>query len=284
MKSPDAFPSKKQQTEEASPELPLDEIRKIYDEHLNLVDAQLELISDSLHDLTSKIESEKPDTLVFLDISARIFGVPFKKYLDEKMGNQAPEVRFYNDFDLKRKYMEKKDMEDIFEKDFDPYKNQKVFVIDETYSIGKGLAALREAKKKLDMDIHYFALSYDPEGLDDEVRDENFKDTSLSREEHEQNLEDLDSDPYVTIYPNPIHNMFSRYTTRLYIDKSLGVLLTNNSAVEKSKLPKKRNAIPDASGYETPEQKAYEIEINKLARELVEVVKEKIYNKLSSKI
>jgi orotate phosphoribosyltransferase-like protein len=243
---------------------------------LELVCEQLEIIAPSLRDLAHRIEQMKPDTLVFLDKSARIFGTPYLQYLTATMGDTAPAVRFYNDTELKSRYLFDLDKEDILEQDFEQLRGKNVVFVDETFSTGKGAVALYEAAVAVGAYPYYAALSQDPQP--ESVIGDRGTHHDISEELHVLKVDDLMKQGKMIIYDNPIRNLFSRFASRLYIDEAEGktVPLTHY----KQSAAKSTNNIPDANTYVTPPDAMtmaeYEAGMTKRIYAYVRVVKAKI--------
>ncbi|MBP7741198.1 MAG: phosphoribosyltransferase [Candidatus Pacebacteria bacterium] len=258
------------------PAIPLEQVQAIRDEELKSALEQIEMIKDSLQNLANRIKEERPDLVVFLDLSARIFGTPFLKYLSETMGKEAPPIRFYNDQELKGLYLQGEDADDVIEKDFEQIKGKKVFFVDETFSTGKGAIALQEAANKVDADAYYFALSKDPnteqglgvKGLHHDI----------SEKEHFEKVNALVEEGRIVVYDNPIQELFSRFATRLYAQDWQGETLPLHVK------SKSESNIPDANSYYAPPEgmsmEEYSSEISKSADMYVRTVKDKVYEAL----
>lgn len=176
----------------------------------------LEIIKESLRELIDKIQAESPDFIVFLDKGARIFGIPFRKYLREQGIDKIPEVRFYNDEKLKKSYTygEGDDIENIGQRDFSAVKDKKLFFIDETFSGGKGAICLQKALQASGLeDYQYFALSQNPEPTED-VKDWQY---SISEKQYREDKKQLEENPKFTVYPNSLEHLFSKDASGLYI-------------------------------------------------------------------
>lgn len=204
------------------------EIRNQYEERiLNLTDEQLEIIQPSLKDFISKVISEQPDIIFFMDKGARIFGTPIKKFLDNLNLPKMPEIKFYNDDDLKGSYLDEDDkipFDEIVNRDFSEIKDKKIFFFDETFSSGKGAATLKEAKNILNNEnIFYFALTKDPLGRLKKWREEIKKGKlmmfyDIPLQHHEDVLRQIEEDEKFVIYENEISDLFSSKAASLYVD------------------------------------------------------------------
>jgi adenine/guanine phosphoribosyltransferase-like PRPP-binding protein len=263
------------------PAIPLEQIESTRQKELKTAFEQIEMIKGSLKDLAHRIETEKPDLVVFLDLSARIFGTPFLKYLSETMGKEAPPIRFYNDQELKGRYLHDEDADDVIEKDFEQIRGKKVFFVDETYSTGKGATALQEAAMKVNADAYYFALSKDPnteqglgvKGLHHDI----------SEETHFAKVNALTKEGRIVVYENPIHELFSRFATRLYTQDWQGETLPLHLKPNAGS----KSTMPDANSYFTPPEgmtmEEYSSEISRSADTYVRTVKQKVYQTLKDK-
>lgn len=258
------------------PAIPLEKIQAIREEELKTAFEQIEMIKGSLQDLANRIKEEKPDLIVFLDLSARVFGTPFLKYLSETMGKEAPPIRFYNDQELKGRYLQGEEADDVIAQDFEQIRGKKVFFIDETFSTGKGATALQEAANKVDADAYYFALSKDPnteQGLG--VRGLHH---DISEEDHFAKVNALVEEGRIVVYENPIQELFSRFATRLYAQDWQGETLPLHVK------SKSEGNIPHADSYYAPPEgmtmEEYSSEISKNADTYVRTVKEKVYEAL----
>ena len=264
-------------------QIPIENIRQINAELVQHATEQLNLIGPSLRDLAHRIETEKPDVLIFLDKSARPFGTPFKKHLDEKMGTEAPIVRFYNDAHLKQAYLDndKDEIEQIAKEDFEELLNKKVFFIDETYSKGRGAAALESAQSILGPDIYYFALTIDPTTPAPPLHRGEFV---LTEEQHQDAIDRIKGDPHFIYYPNPVHNLFSREISRLYVEErddgsTYGIWGTDQEAQPIDRTLSIRDVIQAPEGVD---QEKYEKEFRSSVFETIRTVKQKIYDTLEN--
>jgi orotate phosphoribosyltransferase-like protein len=264
---------------EGIPVVPLEKIDAINAEELDIANKQIEMIKGSLQDLAHRIEEDKPDIVVFLDLSARLFGSPFLKYLSETMKDNAPLVRFYNDQDLKGRYLHNEVNEDVIEGDFEQIRGKKVFFVDETFSMGKGAVALHEAAMKVGADAHYFALSKDPDvaqGLGEKGTHYNISETT-----HLAKVKALTDDGRIVVYENPIKNLFSRFASRLYVHDWQGETLPLDS---KPKDTKGGGNIPNANSYYKPPDgmtmEEYVTTVSAKSDALVRAMKNKVYEAL----
>ncbi len=266
------FPSPKKEKEPMSQVASIQELLLQKEKTKADAEKQLEILKVSLQDLAHRIEGEKPNTLIFLDMSARLFGTPYLKYLRETMGNNAPNIRFYNDQELKGKYLANEDVADVARRDFADLNGKKVFFVDETFSTGKGVGALVEAFKSIQADMSYFALSKNP---DPKFQDE----LGLTKEVQESKRDELLKQSNIVVYDNPIPVLFSRTMKSLYVTDWQG---KTNPLVKSSKA--KPNSIPNADSYFLPPKgmtmDEYNIESKKITDSLVREVKDKIYTTL----
>jgi len=262
-----------------TPVTSLEEIDAIQAEELQMATKQIEEIKESLKDLAHRIEVEEPQLLIFLDVSARVLGTPFLKYLSEIMGPETPLVRFYNDHDLKGRYLRDEMNDDLVENDFETLRGKKIFFIDETYSTGKGAIALHEAAMAVGADAYYFALSKDPhvqDGLGDwrEHYD-------ISEETHFDKVKALTNEGRIVTYQNPIKNLFARFASRLYVHDSHG---ETSPISMKSEGQKKSTGIPNANSYLVPPtgmtMEEYVATIAQKSDTFVRAIKDKVYRAL----
>ncbi len=106
------------------------------------------------------VVAEQPDVVIFLDNGARVLGTPIIKYLNQLNLPKIPEFKFYNDDDLKRRYLDKAINRDYAESEFGHLKGKKVLFFDEIFADGIGLGAIQNIRKRLNnYDTFYFALS-----------------------------------------------------------------------------------------------------------------------------
>lgn len=198
--------------------------QRMIDKILKHADEQLEIIRPALKDFIRRIEVDQPDTIYFLDKSARIFGTPFKKYLESLSLKKMPQINYFNDHDLKGLYLAggltKLSSEEILGDTAREFKGKKIFFLDETYSGGKGAASLKRLKEITENeDISYFALSRD-DGIKKQEEVEDFDSTyGIKYLEHEKVLDEIAKDPNFIIYANQISTLFSREVAALYLDE-----------------------------------------------------------------
>lgn len=266
---------------------------KELDENLvNKTEEHLEIIKDSLRDFVKRIQNEKPDMVIFLDKSARVFGEPIFKYLNEQKIPKIPDVRFYNDDYLKGLYLKCKLNKESVDEELSDLKNKKVFFLDETFSSGKGAATIKKAKEFLgNSEMFYFALTQDkgPKILDDfEVC------YPLLEKEHKRNLNEINNDSSFKIYNNDIRDLFSREASRLYVteaDENEKVRTINKlpyGSSKKIKISGKEITIPSAydsdERYEYPcDKKEYFRLKEKEKQNTINIIKEKIIDTLKAK-
>jgi hypothetical protein len=213
--------------------------------------------------LTEIIAIEKPDMVVFLDKGARVLATPIEKFLRDKT-DYVPKFRFYNDDRLKRSYLsfQSNSMYQysyfrVVEEDFLPYKDKKVFFIDETYSMGKGAAALSEAIAESGVDGYYFALTRDPESREEEDWDED-EDHRVTYQQIQDAVERLRKQGRLKIYDNDIGYLFTKNAALLYVaDKKLGETIPAYELIPGDKVDEeydytiKRGKLPNSRAYLT---------------------------------
>lgn len=268
----ESFSTKKEPTKVGNtPVPPLEEIDRSLDLLLYETHKQLEVIGESLIELALEIETNKPDAIVFLDLSARILGSPYKKYLRETMGNNAPQVRFYNDHELKGRFLAGKDIDDIVQRDFDAVQGQKVFFIDETFSHGKGAAAILSAANIAGVDAYYYALSRDPSPS------EKFELTTSA----DRIIQEGRKSGRIIIYDNYIKNLFPRMGSRLYMQDIQGQTMPLAVPVDSSQ---GANNVPDARSYTKPPEgmsiEEYEKKVSQSIDSSVRDIKDLVYKTL----
>ncbi len=249
----------------------LEAIDTLLSEEQDKAEKELAIIGESLRTLAQKIEQDRPDVLVFLDLSARILAAPYQKYLSERMGREAPLIRFYNDHELKGRFLAHEDLNGLTETDFEPLRGKKIFFIDETFSEGKGALALLEASAAAGIDGQYFALTKDPEPPSDKIL------SDKDRLRVEQNI----ADNKIVIYDHPIHNLFSRFGSRLYVQEHQGT--TRPVQVSKSEAMNS-STIPHADSYMRPPEgmsmEEYQLAASAKFDAATREMKEKIYQTL----
>jgi hypothetical protein len=164
---------------------PLKSDLKIKEENKEIIEKterDLDQIAPALVELCKEAKKEKPDNLIFLDKSCRIFAGPIKKFIRDILAGKkdySPNFLFFNDDEFKNSIVRrneenkfeaivddgtKKKIDDIFKE----IKGEKTFIIDETFSFAKGVRAFVEAVryynqgKKQDekVEILYFSLAY----------------------------------------------------------------------------------------------------------------------------
>ena len=272
------FPQRKVEKAPKNQVTPLEKIRTDAEKSLHEAEGQLEILKGSLQNLAHCIEEEKPDVLIFLDLSARMFGTPFLKYLRETMGDSAPQIRFYNDQELKGGYLSGEDVANIAKRDFSNLSGKKVFFIDETFSTGKGVGALQEAFKVIDADMKYFALSKNP---DPKFQDE----LGLSTETQEVKRNEILQHPNVVVYDNPIQVLFSRNMRSLYVQDWQGKTITLSGRSKTTQ--KSSGTFPSVDSFYAPPpgmtMDEYKKEESQIVDSLVRRVKDKIYTTLTDK-
>jgi adenine/guanine phosphoribosyltransferase-like PRPP-binding protein len=262
-----------------SPATPLDDIDASLAIGLDKASHDIEMIKSSLKDLAQRIQSEKPDVVVFLDLSARIFGTPYLRYLKETMREEAPLIRFYNDQDLKGKYLHDEPSDDLILQDSTNFRGRKVFFVDETFSSGKGAVAIEDASAKAGIDAYYFALSRAPRSDWDNEDDHN-----ISKEAHLAKVDSFVKEGRIIVYENPIQTMFSRFAVRLYVQDWQGKTLPiSDDSEQKSE---NVSTLPNANNYIIPPEdmslEEYSAAITERKETFVRTIKEKIYEALKS--
>ena len=233
----------------------LEQIDTLGKERLEDARKQIEVIAESLRDLAQKIEDEKPDVLVFLDVSARLLGSPYKKYLSERMGRASPRVLYYNDQDLKGLFLRNGKMDEKAQQDFRELQGKKVFFIDETFSEGKGAGAILSAAEIVGMDAQYVAITRDPDAPKSEYIIGDVE-KAISRFQQKGK---------VIVYGNPIHNLFSRFGSRLYVEDAGG----ETRSLHKKVSADPSNTIPSANSYVVPPSGMSVDEYNKQVSEIL---------------
>jgi hypothetical protein len=266
---------------------------KELDENLvNKSAEQLEIIKESLQDFVKRIQEEEPDMVFFMDKSARVFGEPIFRYLNDQKMLKMPEIRFYNDDYLKGLYLNGKLDKKSVDKELYCLEGKKIFFLDETFSGGKGAATIKKSAEFIDnCEIFYFALTQDkrPKVLDD------FGVWfTLSEEEHKKNLKEISDDDNFKIYDNDIGELFSREVSKLYVMETdeNGKLRTVNvlpyGSSKKINVQEREIIIPNSydfnEGYEYPcDKKEYFRLKEKEKQNTINVVKEKILETLRQK-
>jgi hypothetical protein len=221
---------------------PVEEIEAANAKLVETARVQLEQLKPSLNDLMQRIIDEKPELVVFLDKGARVLGTPIAKFLRDKT-ESLPEIRFYNDDRLKGSYLNFKsgyahedDFWKVVEKDFAPYKGKKIFFIDETFSGGKGAAALSSAIVDAGVDGYYFALTKDPDAQEEYDWDED-KNHRVSYQQMMDAVDRLRQNGKLKIYGNNIGYLFTKDASALYvIDKAKGQTGSRYEVIPKGKL------------------------------------------------
>ncbi|MES2225198.1 MAG: hypothetical protein V4480_00115 [Patescibacteria group bacterium] len=249
-------------------------VEQLLSEELRGAEQDLAIIGESLRAFARLVEAERPDVLVFLDVSVRIFGTPYLKYFSERMGRGAPSIRFYNDHNLKGAFLGYTPLDPIVQNDFESLKGKKVFFVDETFSEGKGALALLEASSRAGIAARYIALTKDPEPPSSKILNE--EDEILV----EQDIEDGN----IIIYDHPIHNLFSRYGSRLYVKEEVeGKTRPMQVSREKATAA---SSIPHADSYSVPPEgmssEEYQLAVSAKFDASVRDLKEKIYQTLKA--
>lgn len=267
-----SFESGAQENRRGSNVPSLEQIDQLISNRIREVEKQLNLIAPALRELAEKIEQEKPHAVVFLDVSARIFGTPYLKHLRKKMGDETPDIGFFNDHLLKARQETQQDFADTAKELFKDYTGKKVFFIDETYSNGKGAIAIVEAAEVANVDAYYFAFSQDPSPNSDyELSDEEEATINVAKEEGR-----------VIISNNPFSNLFSRWASRLYVQDFQGE--TMPLARQTQTTARAAGGIPDANSYVVPPdgmtQQEYAEAASKKMDDAARTIKDLIYQKL----
>lgn len=257
---------------------PLEAYDKLNAEHLSETDRQLELLRGPLQDIAHRAEAERPDELLFLDRSARILGTPYLKFLGQRMGKEAPAVRFYNDDLLKGEYIAGRSVDDLAKHDLGRLAGKKVFIVDETLSSGKGAAAMREAMRAVEADFKHFSLSR-------AVSDGNeMNEYPIGAQRHSANIEALAADDRFIRYDVPIDDLFTRFPSRLYIEERNGMTVSPARLAQQS-AEVSSSSMPDANSYMVPPKgltkEEYLEGVSKRADALVRAVKDRIYKALA---
>jgi adenine/guanine phosphoribosyltransferase-like PRPP-binding protein len=277
---------------------PVEEIEAANAKLVETARIQLEQIQPSLRDLTQRIIDEKPDMVVFLDKGARILATSVARFL-RRESEHLPEIRFYNDDKLKSTYLHFQDgfaypdnYDQIVEQDFSPYKGKKVFFIDETFSFGKGAAALSNAIENSGVDGYYFALTKDPDpeqSEDDWDEDETHQ---VSYSQMQDAIGRLRDKGKVKIYDNNIGYLFTKDAARLYvINQGRGQTASRYEIIPEDKLDEeydysiKPGKFPNARAYMLEyadrDWKEYDRQVRLSNRRTVGVLKNEITNTLN---
>ena len=260
---------------------------------------QLDSIKPILEILIHKIIYKKPDRIVFLDKSARIFGSPLHALLKTLNLDKIPDISFYNDKELKRRYIDGERLADIERTDFAPYKDDRIFFVDETFSYGKISCALKKISEDLDIDLWYFALSKDPKPRESEFFE--FTGTHelpygiptqiLLRQKRE-----VRDDPKFIIGDFEQKNLFSDDAGTLYITESTSSpqktearfrVLTEKEADEEFRYEERERLVPHARAFaDVPDGSSswaeHDKEIRMLNFETIKILKKLIYDTLVS--
>lgn len=189
---------------------PLDFIKRRNAELLQTADKQLEQIGPSLRDLTQRILDQKPDVVIFLDKSARIFAGPMFRFLRERKLDPMPQLRFYNDDDLKIIYRDENEVDamTVAREDFVDLRGKMIVIVDETFAFGVGANAMMAGMSEVGADAAYFALSVQKTQQSSPI-------VSMSR--FTENLKKAKSNKKIHVYDNDIDELFSRNAARLYV-------------------------------------------------------------------
>ena len=167
------------------PNEPEEEFGRDYSDRIEQMREQIPLIAPELVDIAEKALEEKPECIIFLDKSARLFGTPFMRYLSfrqdgiPKEERYKPKILFFNDDYYKEKKIASgsnvvANVDISFEDDFlqkmakdmlDPWAGKNIFIVDDCISGGRSLRTIYEflhyyngqTDKKINTD--YFALS-----------------------------------------------------------------------------------------------------------------------------
>ena len=249
---------------------------------------QLEIIKESLRDFVGRIIIEQPDVVVFMDKGARIFGTPIKEYLKILGLPKVPEIRYYNDDDLKLAYVNNLNIQKMVDEDLADLKDKKVFFLDETYFSGKGAAALKKAKNILNNEnISYFALTVCPnEQARKEEVDEWQDHHALPLEEHQKIIEEIKKDKNFVVYENEAMQLFSRLAAKYYVEqikvneRTTTVHFGSKKMMrlkEEEYIKTGQREISFPSAFETPEE---EMEYRKKSLELIARIKKMILETL----
>jgi hypothetical protein len=245
----------------------------------------------SLQAFLKRIETEKPDTIVFLDKGSRVFATPFAHVLNEKE-NTSPDIRFFNDTLAKKLFIEnpglskedfQKEMISLFP-DIGRFLEKKVFFFDEIHAQGLGAAIIQKMSKGDNW--KYFCLSFSPSdmtnrGYEEKVDDEIIKQVNTMKE----------SGQFIS-YGHIRSNVFSREAARLYVSEP-------QSSTERSKkletADTQYSVNPDNPSMKIPnafwstdekEQKLFSESQDELQKERIDTVrkiKDLIYETLKEK-
>lgn len=240
---------------------PVEEIEKERADLVERARLELEVITPALKDLVAKIESERPDFVLFLDKGARVLAAPVRKYLSDHMGELAPKVQRYNDDSLKTPFLRNESIDEVVAEDFIPLAGKKVFYVDETFSSGKGAVALDKATSQAGIDMRYFALTREAQNQKDFSEQAPFepgKFYGLSLEQYKKEFERIQNDPRFTIYPNDIQNLFTKDAAALSVidsdgeTKSRYELVSGDEADNLYDYKPKRGELPHARRFDKP--------------------------------
>jgi len=190
----------------------LDRLRDFWKGQLQETKVQLIEISQSLQELAQEIQNEHPDIVMFLDKGARPFAIPYKRFLEDTMGDASPELLFFNDGKYKGQYVHEGKV-DLPEEYSDVYSKKKIFFIDETFSGGTGLATIARMCELLGVEYHYYALTKDPEPAHQLID----VGESIDFTEHQDYVKSLFSDGKATVYENPIAHLFTSQMAKMYV-------------------------------------------------------------------
>ncbi len=258
------------------------ELKEKNSELIRTADEQLKRIGPSLRDLAEQIASKKPDYVIFLDKSARAFGVPILKFLRHLKLEQNTNLRFYNDDGLKTAHSQKADMSRLIEQDFAALKGKQVFFVDDAFSEGRGANAIFAAADVAGIDASYFALTMSP-------YNEDYANGKLFPSYYSRLNEAIKTGKF-KIYPNDINRLFSRdaYDLHIYEDFDEGYgrksTIGRYSLLSPEDVDKEYDYIEDEyhpRHEETPkgasDWKEYDEKVRKMNLQTLKTIYQKVY-------
>ena len=180
---------------------------------------ELMILGGPLRDFARQIEAGKPDCVVFLDKSARIFATPLRRHLQTLSGVHIPEFLFFNDEVVKRAHADRNSgqqnvVEEIAKNKFGQLKGKNVYCFDETYATGEGAGAVEEVMRLVGANMTYFALTKSPPKI-------NLGGTKMGTSPELLNIANqLRKEKRLVVYPVfAPQNLFSTEAATLYINE-----------------------------------------------------------------
>lgn len=261
------------------------------------MESDIEKIAPSLVDICEKVLEEKPDIIIFLDKSARIFAGPIKKYLGDATEGRKdvlPKFYFYNNNTINQEITKYRcgvfcaqvdlELEKRIADEFKILTGRKIFIIDENYSSGKVLRMWVEVNNVLngidpETQIHFFALTRDEQEREYKERVKFFKNETLEKATAEPNFK-------FTIYDTVKTNVFSKFYHFQYVqDHDLNGSVVSegvNNSLKRSRIS--INSPLDSSSAKTNDTHhgTYEEreEANARIFEAVKIAKQRTYEKM----